>query len=359
LYTGLSAEAGVAFTKKCIALKIEKTRFKDIEEAKKELYPHITDHQQLQWACVPDSDAAREAYLWMYEFFGLVGDSAPNRAHKIQLPGIYTKGSIHQIYHHHITTLYTGNDHEPLELRAFESLWLSVFPNVTITKYCQVSGKCFTCHCLYERQETFRCEEDLRKIRKLSIIHKILIEMQRAAYKHNKNLAQERPDLYMSLIIDGMAQDHCVLPYYGGKHQETSHKMKQKIIGAKQHGFSRTFYRLYPHVQSGANTACEVLLHEIEKRIDHCTKNKLPFPRHLLLQLDGGSENASKTFYGLCESLVREGVFDKIDVARLPVGHTHEDIDALFGVLWRAAQGKTIISPQQWRAMALSAFEEG
>ncbi len=51
-----------------------------------------------------------------------------------------------------------------------------------------------------------------------------------------------------------------------------------------------------------------------------------------------------------------EGVFDHIEVARLPVGHTHEDIDALFGVLWRAAQGKTIITPQEWEEMARATF---
>jgi hypothetical protein len=58
------------------------------------------------------------------------------------------------------------------------------------------------------------------------------------------------------------------------------------------------------------------------------------------------------------EYLVKEGVFDRIDVSRLPVGHTHEDIDAMFGVLWRAAQGKTIVTPQQWKEMAISAFEQ-
>jgi hypothetical protein len=82
----------------------------------------------------------------------------------------------------------------------------------------------------------------------------------------------------------------------------------------------------------------------------------VPFPRWLLAQVDGGSENTSRTFYALCEYLVRIGIFDRIEVARLPVGHTHDDIDALFGVLWRALRGKTIITPQQWREMAISAF---
>jgi len=359
LTANLAAESHASFSSKCNQLGVDNCSFKDVKEAKATLEPlGFKDHQHHQWACVPNTAAAREAYLWMYSFFGLVGDSAPNRANKIQLPGIYTKASIYQIYVNHIVTLYTANEHEVLELRCFESLWQRVFPNVTISMYCQVSGKCFCCHCLYERQENFKCEGDLKKIKKLAIVHKIHIEMQRAAYKHNKDRAQERPDLYMSLIIDGMSQDHCVLPYYGGKHQETATKVKQKIIGAKQHGFSRTFYRLFPHVRSGANTACEVLLHEIERRMDHCKLKKLKFPRHLFLQIDGGPENSSKTFYGLCEYLVRVGIFDQIDVSRLPVGHTHEDIDALFGVLWRAAQGKTLITPQQWRQMAISTFEQ-
>jgi len=348
------------FSNACREKGLENARFANVVEAGKELRKiGFNDRQFHQWACVPENDRSREAYLWMYSFFGLIGDNAPNRAEKIQLPGIYTKASIHKIYVKHVETIFTGNEHCPLELSQFKKLWATVFPNVTISQYCQVSGKCFSCHCLYERQEVFKCEADLQKIRKLSIVHKIMIEMQRGAYMQNRQRAQTRPDLYMSLIIDGMSQDHCVLPYYGGKHVETKAQLKQKIVGAKQHGFARTFYRLYPHVQSGANVACEVLLHEIESRMDHCIENDVPFPRHLYLQIDGGPENACKTFYGLCELLVREGVFDHIDVARLPVGHTHEDIDALFGVLWRAAQGKTLISPQQWRAMALAAFNEG
>lgn len=356
---GSAAEASAAFSKKCVEKGAKQSRYNNIKEAREALEPlGFTDVEYFQWACVPDTDAAREAYLWLFNFVDLIGDNAPNRNDKIQLPGIYTKESIHQIYQHHVNTLYSGNEHEPLELRAFETLWQNVFPNVSISAFCHVSGKCYSCHSLYERQEVFTCEADLVDIRKLATIHKILIEMQRGAYMRNRQLAQERPDLYMSLIIDGMSQDHCILPYYAGVHKETGTEVKQKIIGAKQHGISRTFYRFFPHVKSGANLACEVLLHEIERRMEYCIANDIPFARILFLQIDGGPENTSKTFYALCEYLVRIGVFDKIEAARLPVGHTHEDIDAMFGVLWRAAQGKTIITPQQWKSMALSAFNQ-
>ena len=226
--------------------------------------------EYLQWACVPDTAQSREAYLWLFNFFGLVGDNAPSREDKVQIPGIYTQESVHTMYQHHVTMLYTANEHEPLAIRAFEQLWHNVFPNVTISQYCQVSGKCYSCHALYERQEVFTCQADLQAIRKLASIHKIMIEMQRASYIKKRQLAQEFPNLYMSLIIDGMSQGHCMLPYYAGQHTETGSIVKQKIMGAKQHGLSRTFYRLFPHVQGGANVACEIVLHEVERRMDYC-----------------------------------------------------------------------------------------
>lgn len=358
IITGTVAEAHVAFSKHCIKLGATTAKYPNIAAARKALQPlGFHDEEYFQWACVPDNPASREAYLWLFKFFTLIGENTPNRKDKIQLPGIYTKESIHKIYHHHVTTIYSGNEHEPLERRAFESLWLNIFPNVTISRYCQVSGKCFSCHALYLRQEIFSCEADLITIRKLATIHKILIEMQRGAYMENRQQSQERPDLAMSCIIDGMAQDHCILPSLAGE-DTPSCMIKQKIVGAKQHGIGRSFYRLFPHIKSGANVACEVLLHEIERRLDHCLLHDVPFPRILYLQLDGGPENTSKSMYALTEHLVRSGVFDRIELARLPVGHTHEDIDAMFGVLWRAAQGKTIITPQQWKDMALSAFNQ-
>ena len=84
---------------------------------------------------------------------------------------------------------------------------------------------------------------------------------------YNRQFAQELPHLYMPFIIDGMSQDHCILPYYAGKNTETGTQLKQKIVGAKQHGLARTLFRLYPHIQSGANVACEVLLKDIETTV--------------------------------------------------------------------------------------------
>ncbi len=41
--------------------------------------------------------------------------------------------------------------------------------------------------------------------------------MEKETYVKKRQVAQENPELYMSLIIDGMSQDHCILPYFGNK----------------------------------------------------------------------------------------------------------------------------------------------
>jgi hypothetical protein len=144
---GVIAEAHTAFTKKCAKLGVTNSKFKNIAEAKTALEPlGLGDIEYLQAACLPEDPASREAYYWLKNFFSLVGENAPNADFKVELPGIYTKESIHKIYHRHIINLNTGNEHDPLEIRAFETLWENLFPNVTITKYCQVLlffSKCF------------------------------------------------------------------------------------------------------------------------------------------------------------------------------------------------------------------------
>jgi hypothetical protein len=329
--------------------------YSNILEARIALRDLNLEESQLHMACIPNSPGQVSAYQWLAKFFSLVGDHAPNRDNKVQLPGIYTRDSIYQIYCDHMTDILPGNEHKPLAKTTFMKLWKNIFPNVTISKFCHVSGKCNTCHWLYERQEVFRSERDLEDIKYFASIHKIMIEIERGTYVKKRLMAQEHPSHYMSLIIDGMSQDHCILPYCGN--QVTKNVvLKQKIVGAKQHGFARSFYRAFPHIASGTNIAIEVVLHQIEKRMEDCKRTNKLMPDVLYLQIDGGPENTSKTFYAAIEQMVKHKIFREIHVCRLPVGHTHEDIDALFGVLWRSSRFKNLITPQDWKKMAVETF---
>lgn len=59
------------------------------------------------------------------------------------------------------------------------------------------------------------------------------------------------------------------------------------------------------------------------------------YPTEIYIQIDGGPENANEYVLHHCEHLVSKRMARKILLTRLPVGHTHEDIDGCFGVIWK------------------------
>jgi len=82
---------------------------------------------------------------------------------------------------------------------------------------------------------------------------------------------------------------------------------------------------------------------DLEKRYlkDGC------LPPTLFLQVDGGAENANVDFLAMCELLVARGIISqRIVLTRLSVGHTHEDIDAIFALIWELVKNDCCLSPQ-------------
>jgi len=55
--------------------------------------------------------------------------------------------------------------------------------------------------------------------------------------------------------------------------------------------------------------------------------------RNLYIQLDNVSSNKCYTIISSMTALVSTGVCKKVKIHYLIVGHTHEDIDALIGIL--------------------------
>lgn len=133
----------------------------------------------------------------------MTGDVAPNRDNKVQLPGFYTKSDIYDVFKRFVTLVYCADEHEVASKTLFKNIWKTVFPRVTITRFCQVTGKCDPCYWIFERQEQLHSAKDIQELRQFSVVHKVMIEQERAAYMNKRQMAQLHPTLYMSLIIDG------------------------------------------------------------------------------------------------------------------------------------------------------------
>ena len=159
----------------------------------------------------------------------------------------------------------------------------------------------------------------------------------------------EMPSMYCSLISDGMAQNHCELPWFGNL-KSADKKLPQHLQGILNHGRNFTIYRTFHNVRGGGNLSIHCFLRSLEKMET--------IPDILYLQIDGGSENTSKTVLGICELLVARRVVKKIVLTRLPTGHSHEDIDAVFAKIWTTLRGQNVLSPQQYETIIRHALSK-
>jgi hypothetical protein len=78
----------------------------------------------------------------------------------------------------------------------------------------------------------------------------------------------------------------------------------------------------------------------------------------VFIQIDGGSENANKTLIALCECLVGKRVVRRsITLTRLVVGHTHEDVDAMFAKIWKRCRSDYCVTPSGYANLIKEAFK--
>jgi hypothetical protein len=105
-------------------------------------------------------------------------------------------------------------------------------------------------------------------------------------------------------------------------------------------------------VPNGCNLSFHCLLLALEK----CKLEEGRIPDVLYYQIDGGPENTGKAVLGLAELVVIRGLTKKIVLTRLPVGHTHEDIDSKFALVWKKVRDQFVLTPLQYKNLIESAL---
>ena len=93
-------------------------------------------------------------------------------------------------------------------------------------------------------------------------------------------------------------------------------------------------------------------------QLDRHIKYFKKLPDTLFFQIDGGSENANVYILAICELIVIKRLTKRIYLTRLPVGHTHEDIDAKFGYIWKKLRCVSILSSINQEILLKKIFEK-
>lgn len=149
-----------------------------------------------------------------------------------------------------------------------------------------------------------------------------------------------------------MDQNRCKVPYSNQK--QFNKPLNQQIVGVKEHGYGVNLYRVLETVSKGANLTIYCFLSQLEQWKE---RNNGQYPDEIYLQVDGGSENANQWVLALLELLVVKRVTKRIYFTRLPTGHTHEDIDAVFGVIWNALKSKNCETFEEFEEKVRNGFQ--
>ena len=310
----------------------------------------VVDVQKLYIAKLPQTEAAHHCYNWLENHFKLSGDNEPN-SNEIHLDTVNKK----DIYAEYVdeSILY---DFDPLRETQFNKIWQNSFPYVKIRKYKACSGKCSICAELSILTGKYKIRKAMEYIKICRVIHRADFMADRNLYQQRKKFSEMYPNLYMSLITDGMQQTHCELPYSGNKVPSGVNKLKQHLQGITTHYRRTRMFRTLDHIHLGSNTCIYTLLCALEEAFEFSGK----LPKTLYIQIDGGSENANYAFLAWMEIIISLDLgVEEIWVCRLRVGHNHADQDGKFGQLWKAARNEYLLTPQSYEDLVARAIHEG
>ena len=132
------------------------------------------------------------------------------------------------------------------------------------------------------------------------------------------------------MIIDGMDQAKTKIPNKVRHSKDTDPLFRQAVhvTGILDHGADVPAHVLLEDCRAtkDPNNTINALCHALRA---HQVQG--PLPEILYLQLDNAvGENKNRFVLLFCALLVGAGVFKKVKLSFLPVGHTHEDIDQIF-----------------------------
>ena len=219
--------------------------------------------------------------------------------------------------------------------RRWHAKWKGIIRFRKTSQHSQCSI-CFECSSFLHRSKADASEK--LRVAKEWREHLTAQYADRLIYWHMRWSSRLRVSGILVCILDGMDKSKFSWPQFPfvlPKGLDKERRPRLSITGSIAHGFVTSIYvahdEITPH---GASQFCDVLCRTITKVFAICKERSWRRPEQLVVQADNTTASAKNAEVLLfLASLVGKKKFSCVVSNFLTVGHTHEDIDALFSLV--------------------------
>jgi hypothetical protein len=297
---------------------------------------------------IPDTSTGFICATFLAEWFQLAGEQEPN-ADEIHIDFV----SKDEVYEEYKADPFVNSHDKVYEIGAFLKIWREVFPKVKMREYKNVTGKCAVCDACKNMMRQCRNKSVRIIIREYRLMHRAYYMGEKLLYYQRRAEAVNSNGEIGSIIIDKMGTHATSLPILSNLNSLTP-PFPVAVTGAISHGSNETtFYLSTPNVDTGASYTIHCILSEMKKLF---TANNFKPLKKIYIEADGASDNVAKAVLAACEHLTFKRFCPLIIIARLPVGHTHEDIDSRFGKIWTYIRTRHVYTFDEFCKAIKSAF---
>jgi hypothetical protein len=333
---GASAGKVISFQKydycvKCFSNLIG-IHFSTLYRAKTDAARNVRSLHGNNGSCKP-REKTLEARAWLRAHAARCGDFLPHKK-AIQLPEFCMEQLYLNYVHffHHDCRDADGVAPDVVSRKTFST---SVAKHGLVYTMRKFFKSCDVCDVLKASQRSAPTEAEKLQFAEQLRGHNVLQTDERDQYSLHKNKARTHPAVYISVAMDEIDKDKSGIPIVNSKTGDQQklpswgiHATGVIVHGPK--GFTKvyTWYDEFPHE---ANVTMECLLRTLE---DFQDRNGF-LPPKLYVQFDNAKNNKCNAMLRLLALMVELGLFQKIKLCFLLVGHTHNDVNQFFSLFTR------------------------